>query len=195
MISFLIKYRKPVLILTVLFFLGSLGFVGVGVVMEEYGPNAPIVKVDGTNIAYKSFLTALKLKEREVREQGKDISEEEQNTMKQEILQQLISNEALNQVATKANLGVSDSEIGYIITNSPSFNNGEGFNKEAYIWTVRNVLGMNPSEYENDLKKQLKAEKYKNVLLLASLMTPQEKQLLSTGIEKLSDEQKQIFKF
>ena len=37
-----------------------------------------------------------------------------------------ISNEALNQVATKANLGVSDSEIGYIITNSPSFNNGAG---------------------------------------------------------------------
>ena len=56
MISILNKYKNPILIITILFFVGSLGFVGAGVFMEEYGPNAAIAKVDGESIKYKDFL-------------------------------------------------------------------------------------------------------------------------------------------
>lgn len=193
MISFFIKHKNPILILTVLFFLGSLGFVGAGVFLEEYGPNAPIAKVNGKNIKLKSFTTAYNLAERQKRQEGIDLTDEEITKMKQEILQNLIAEEALSQAAEMANIGVSDAEVGFIIKNSPSFNDGRGFNKQAYVWTVRQTLGMNPSDYEYNLKKQLLAAKYKNALLLASLMTPQERKMLTQGIEILPEEQQKTF--
>ena len=50
MISFFVKYKNIFLILTVAMFIGSLGFVGAGVFMEEYGPNSAIAKVGETKI-------------------------------------------------------------------------------------------------------------------------------------------------
>ena len=50
MFDFFNKYKNPILIITVLFFLGSLGFVGAGVFIEEYGPNAALAKVGNQKI-------------------------------------------------------------------------------------------------------------------------------------------------
>lgn len=183
MISILNKYKNPILIITILFFVGSLGFVGAGVFMEEYGPNAAIAKVDGEAIKYKDFLRNVDLLSRE-KSNEEDLSETDETALKQEVLQSMISQLSLAQAAEKAGIGVSDAEIGYSIQTSPSFNGGMGFNKDTYVWVVRNTLGLNPAEYEAQLKKEKLASKFQNVLILAAKVTPQEEQLLKAETDK-----------
>ncbi len=183
MISILNKYKNPILIITILFFVGSLGFVGAGVFMEEYGPNAAIAEVDGEPIKYKDYIKNVELLSREA-SNSEDYTEEDEKTIRQEVLQNMISQVSLAQAAEKAGLGVSDMEIGYTIQSSPAFNNGLGFNKQVYVWTVRNTFGLNPAEYEAQLKREKLSSKYQNMLILAAKVTPQEEQILKTETDK-----------
>jgi hypothetical protein len=172
MISFLIKYKNVFLILTILFFLGSLGFVGAGVFMEEYGPNAAVAYVGKTKIKVKDYENSLRLAERAMREQGTDADEDAVKKLRQEVLQALINEESMAQSAAKYGLGVSDIEIGYTVRNM--FSNNGLFNKQAYVWLVRNQFGMNPSTYEAMLRKQKLAAKFQNALILSAKVTMQE---------------------
>ncbi|MDR0953135.1 MAG: SurA N-terminal domain-containing protein [Elusimicrobiota bacterium] len=177
MISFLIKYKNVFLILTIVFFLGSLGFVGAGVFMEEYGPNAAVAKIGKGKIKYKDYTTAVNLMDRQMR--GEDnYNENTLKQIKQQVLQTMINEESLAQSAAKFGMGVSDLEIAYTIRNSPLFNKNGLFNKTAYVWLVRNNFGMNPAEYENTLSKQKLAAKFQNVLILSAKTTPQEVKML-----------------
>lgn len=172
MISFLVKYKNIFLFLTIAFFLGSLGFVGAGVFMEEYGPNAAIAKVGSSRVTYKDFETSYKIAETQARENLDENTPEVPATLKQEVLQALINEESLSQTACKYGLGVSDLEVGYAIKSS--FSAGDMFNKNSYIWVVRNQFGMNPSQYEAMVKKQKMAAKFQNMLILSAKVPQQE---------------------
>lgn len=177
MVSFMIKHKNLLLLLTVLFFVGSLGFVGAGVFIEEYGPNAAIAKVGDTKIKYKDYLQAVNLVDREARNSEK-YTEESINQIKQEVLQQMINEESLSQAANAFGIGTSDMEIGYTIQNSPLFNKGGLFNKKAYVWIVRNTFNMNPAQYEENLKKQKLAAKFQNLIILSAKVPQQELEML-----------------
>ena len=177
MISILHKYKNPILIITILFFVGSLGFVGAGVFMEEYGPNAAVAKVDGKPIKYKDFLRNVDLLSQEARN-DENYTEETEKAIRQQVLQAMITQSIMAQSAEKFGLGVSDLEIGYAIKSAPAFNDGNGFNKNAYIWVVRNQFHLNPAEYEAQLKRERLADKFQNTLILSAKMTPQEEKLL-----------------
>lgn len=183
MISILNKYKNPILIITILFFVGSLGFVGAGVFMEEYGPNAAIAKVDGESIKYKDFLRNVDLLSQEARNQ-EDFDENAEKDLRQQVLQSMISQLSLAQAAQQFGIGVSDLEIGYAIKSAPVFNVGGGFNKDAYIWVVRNQFHMNPAEYEAQLKREKLASKFQNALILAAKVTPQEEKILKEESDK-----------
>ena len=193
MISILNKYKNPILIITILFFVGSLGFVGAGVFMEEYGPNAAVAKVDGEPIKYKDFLRNVELVSQEARNQ-EDYTEDTEKAIRQQVLQAMITQETMAQAAEKFGLGVSDLEIGYEIKNSPAFNDGNGFNKNAYIWVVRNQFHLNPSEYEAQLKKEKLASKFQNTLILSAKVTPQEEKLLKEETDKVFASDKEAAK-
>ena len=183
MISILNKYKNPILIITILFFVGSLGFVGAGVFMEEYGPNAAIAKVDGESIKYKDFLRNVDLASQEARNE-EDFDENAEKALRQQVLQSMITQLSLAQAAEKFGIGVSDVEIGYAIKTAPVFNAGGAFNKDAYIWVVRNQFHMNPAEYEAQLKRERLASKFQNTLILAAKVTPQEEKLLKAETDK-----------
>ena len=55
MISFFYKFKKIILFAIIACFLGSLGYVGVGAVNEEYGLNAPVAKVGKEKIKYRDY--------------------------------------------------------------------------------------------------------------------------------------------
>jgi hypothetical protein len=183
----MIKYKNVLLIATVFFFLGSIGFMGANVFMEEYGPNTAVAYVGGTKIKFKDFETAYRAAERRQREAGLPEAEEENadeaaKKLKQEVLQAIITEESLAQSARKYGIAVSDLEIAYDIKNT--FSDNGLFNKKAYVWIVRNQLGMNPEQYEAALIKQKMANKFQNALILSAKLTPQEAELMLPKTEE-----------
>ncbi len=182
MFDFFNKYKNPILIITVLFFLGSLGFVGAGVFIEEYGPNAAIAKVGNQKIKYRNFNRYVDLAIKNAQDE-QDLDEAKEKQLRQEVLQSMISEITLAQAAKQAGLGVSDVEIGYTIKSN--FSDSSGFRKDEYIWIVRNTYGLNPAEYEEQLKQQKLSSKYKDLLILAAKVTPQEEQILKAETDKV----------
>lgn len=190
MISFFIKYKNLFLVLTVVFFIGSLGFVGAGVFMEEYGPNSAIAKVGEAKIKYRDYLNSLNIVEKQART-NPDYNEETSKKLENQVLQTLINQESLSQSASNFGIGVSDAEIGYAIKNSDLFGKSGLFNKKAYVWLVRNNFNMNPAQYELTLKKEKLAEKFQNMIVLSAKVTPQELAFLQkTQIKKITADKK-----
>ena len=190
MISFFIKYRNPILITTVVIFLASIGILGAGVVADQYGANAVLAKVGDTKVKYKDFVNAYDMARQQYINEGKEISEEQDRQLKQEIVQSLVMQEALSQAAEDFGIGTSKTEVAYIIKNMPAFAPNGEFNKNAYIYVVRNQYHVNPAEFENNLMKQINVQKFKRLLALGALPTSFEKNILTKGAT-LKDEEKQ----
>ena len=77
-------------------------------------------------IKYRNFVTAYDMARQKYIDEGKEITEEQDKQLKQEIVQSLIMAEALNQAAEDLNLGVSKAEVAYFIKSNPAFApNGE----------------------------------------------------------------------
>ena len=191
MISFFIKYRNPILITTVVIFLGSVGFLGVGMVADQYGANATLATVGETKVKYKDFLNAYNLIRQKYIDEGKEISEEQDKQLKQEIVQSLVLEEALSQEAEALGLGTSKMEVAYAIKNNPIFAPGGEFNKNAYVYVVRNQFHVNPAEFESKMAKEMSIQKLRTILAIASLPTSFEKNILTQGTPAgLKDEEK-----
>lgn len=185
MISFFTKFKNIILVAIIACFLGSLGYVGVGALKEEYGPNAPIAKVGKENIKYRDYERALRnayqnLEAQETEEQDTLLREQ----VKQIVLQSLISQSALKQAALSMGLGISDMEVAYFIQNNPLFNTTGSFNKDNYLWLIRNRLGMNAGEYEQNVRDSRLAENFKNILIFTAKTSPQEEDFLKANIFK-----------
>lgn len=185
MISFLNKFKKVILVAIVVCFLGSLGYVGAGAIKEEYGPNAPVAKVGKENIKYKDY-------DRMVRDISKTLQNEEsdeidfskQDQIKQLVLSSMILQSSLKQEALLSGLGVSDVEIAYYIQNSPLFNVSGSFNKNTYLWVLRNNMGMTAAEYEQKLKDSKLAQSYREILTFVAKTSPQEEEFLKKVLFK-----------
>lgn len=190
MISFFIKYRNPILIATVVIFLASIGILGAGVVADQYGANAVLAKVGNAKVKYKTFVTVYDMARQQYINEGKELTEEQDKQLKQEIVQSLVMQEALSQAAEDLDIGTSKTEVAYMIKNMPIFAPNGEFNKNAYIYVVRNQYHVNPAEFEENLRKQISVQKFKRVLALSALPTSFEKSILTKGA-KLKDEEKQ----
>ncbi|MBO7605643.1 MAG: SurA N-terminal domain-containing protein [Elusimicrobiaceae bacterium] len=191
MISFFIKYRNPILITTVIIFLVSIGILGAGVFADQYSANAVLAKVGNAKVKYRVFATAYDMARQQYINEGKEITEEQDKQLKQEIVQSLIMQEALSQVAEDFDIGTSKTEVAYLIKNNPAFAPNGEFNKNAYIYVVRNQFHVNPAEFENNLKKQISVRKFQNILALSALPTSFEKNIIIKGSD-LKDEEKQL---
>ena len=189
MISFFIKYRNPILIATVVIFLASIGILGAGVVADQYGANAVLARVGNTKIKYRTFATTYDMARQQYINEGQELTEDQDKQLKQEIVQSLVLQEALSQAAEDLDIGTSKAEVAYMIKNMPAFAPNGEFNKNAYIYVVRNQFHVNPAEFEDNLKKQISVQKFKKVLAFTSLPTSFEKDILIKGTA-LKDEEK-----
>lgn len=191
MISFLIKWKKWILYTVVACFLGSIAYVGVGAFREEYGPNAPIAKVGKENIKYRDYERALKntyeaLPSQETEEADTLLREQ----AKKMVLQSLISESALKQAALSMGFDVSNMEIAFYIQNNPAFNTTGSFNKDNYLWIIRNRLGMNAAEYEQGVKDLKLAQYFQQAVSLAAKVSPQEEEFMKAAVYKDQEEAK-----
>lgn len=173
MISFLIKYKKAILIVTLAFFIGSIAYIG----LDSYrrgGFNTAAARVGAVDIPYRQLYKATEAQARAMRNQGVDMDDDLTKFLQQRALSALISEEVLNQAAQKAGMRVSDYEVAYDIQTSPMFSVNGHFDKAAYEQALKYSVGMTPAEFEEQLRRSKLADRFRTLLYSHYKLTPEE---------------------
>lgn len=173
MISFLIKYKKVILIITLAFFLGSIVYLGADA-YRRGNFSSTAAQVGSADITYRELYRVTEDRARALRNQGVDVDEDMMKYLRQQLLAALISEEVLNQAAHKAGLEVSDYEVAYDIQTSPFFSQNGQFNKTAYEYALKRSVGLTPAEFEAQLRKGKLADRFRGVLYSFYKLTPEE---------------------
>ncbi|MBR3632327.1 MAG: SurA N-terminal domain-containing protein [Elusimicrobiaceae bacterium] len=173
MISFLIKYKKSILIITLAFFIASIGYIGLGSYSRGvFNTNAAMV--GSTPITYRTLQKATDAQARALRNNGVDVDENMNQYLTQQALSGLISEEVLNQAAREFGMSVSDYEIALEIHSAPPFNQNGQFNKVAYEQVLKHQLGMNPAQFEEQIRRSKLADRFRMALFSIYKLTPEE---------------------
>lgn len=173
MISFLIKYKKAILIITLAFFIGSIAYIG----LDSYASGAfdrNAASVGATAITYRDLYKATDAQSRLLRNNGVDVDENMQKALTQQALSSLIIEEILNQSAKEYGIGVSDYEIAVDIGYSPQFYQNGQFNKKAYEYALKHQLGVTPAQFEEQIRRSKVADRFRMALYSIYKLTPEE---------------------
>ncbi len=173
MISFLIKHKKSILIITLAFFIGSIGYIG----LDSYRRgtfNDNVAMVGSEPITYRTLYKATEAQAKVLRDNGIDVNEDLNNYLRQQVLSSLISEEVLNQAAKEFGLSISDYEIAMDIHSSPAFNQNGQFNKAAYEHAVRYQLGVTPAQFEDQIRRSKLSDRFRMALFSIYKLTPEE---------------------
>jgi len=173
MISFLIKHKKIILIITLAFFLGSIVYLGASAYSRSGGTQVA-AKVGSKTITNRTLYRVTEQQASALRNQGLDLDENTLRFLRQQMLAALISEEVLIQSAQKAGMSVSDYEVAYDISHSPLFNQGGQFNKIAYENNIRRVTHMSPAEFEEQLRRGKLSNRFRSTLYSYYKLTPAE---------------------
>lgn len=172
MISFLIKHKKSILIITLAFFLGSIIYIGLDAYSRSN--NSLVAAMVGSKkITRRDFDREREKQATFLRNQGMDVEEELQKYVDQQVLAAMISEEVLNQAATKAQMYVSDYEVANAI-HSFFTQQDAPFNRANYEQTVKYSMGMTAPEFENKLRRQTLANRFRTALYSIYKLTPAE---------------------
>ena len=173
MISFLIKYKKLILIITLGFFIASIGYLGLSSFnMGVLSSNAAMV--GNTPITKRDLYRAKEIQARVLRNSGIDIEDNMDRLLTQQALSALISEEMLNQAAKEFGLSVSDYEIAFDIQSSPAFKENGQFNQKVYENAVRYQVGSTPAQFEEQLRRSKLADRFRMALYSIYKLTPEE---------------------
>ncbi len=173
MISFLIKHKKSILIITLAFFIASIGYLGLNSFNITTATDQA-ASVGSTVITYHELNRATEAQARMLRNNGIDVDEQMTQYLKQQALNALISEEVLNQAAQEMGMAVADYEIASEIQSAPAFNQNGQFNKTVYEQVVRHQLGVSPYQFEEQLRKTKMADRFRLALYSIYKLTPEE---------------------
>lgn len=173
MISFLIKHKKSILIITLAFFLGSIIYIG----LDAYSRtnfSLTAAQVGSQKISYRDLYRLSDQRAAQLRNQGVDVNEDLLKLIQQQVLSSLVSEEILNQAAQKAGMFVSDYEIAYDIKTSPWFSPEGTFDKATYEYVLKSSAGVTPAKFEEQLRRDKLANRFRQTLYSFYKLTPQE---------------------
>lgn len=124
-----------------------------------------IATVGNTKISMNEFKKATSLLAMQQQQQGQQMDEK---SLRQAVLQNLVTNALLDQEADHLGLAISDQQIVELVRAAPPFQDKNGqFSKQIFDAVARSE-GMTTKEFEEDLRKQMR----RNQLI----------QLVSTGM-------------
>ena len=173
MISFLIKHKKAILIITLAFFIASIGYLGLNSFnLRSLSSNAALV--GSTPITYRDLRRATDAQARMLRNNGVDVDSAMVQYLTQQALNGLISEEILNQAAKEFGMAVSDYEVASNIQSSPLFNQNGVFNQKAYENAVEHQVGVTPAQFEEQLRRSKLADRFRMALYSIYKLTPEE---------------------
>ena len=194
MISFLIRYKKVILIVTLAFFLGSIAYLGLDA-YHRSNVSLTAGKVGSQTITTRQVDRLVQQRTQQLHKQGIEVDETILKLLRQQMLHALIGTAILTQSAHKAGMAVSDYEVAYTVRQL--FGRADGqLDKRAYEAMVRNITGMTPTEFEEQLRQEQLANRFRGTLYSFYKLTPAEVQYAyktQHGNSKDFDKNKQDF--
>ncbi len=171
--SFFIKYKKSILIITLVFFLGSIAYLGLSAYSRSNSSLAA-AQVGSQTISSRDLYRLADQRANQLRNQGIEVDEDMLKFLQQQVLSSMVSEEILNQAAQKAGLHVADYEVAYDIHSSPWFAPDGKFDKAQYEYALRSSAHTTPAEFENQLRRDKLANRFRQTLYSLYKLTPQE---------------------
>ena len=173
MISFFVKHKKSILIVTLFFFLGSIAYLGLSAYSRtSYSLDA--AQVGKETISYRQLDKVSDRQANFLRNQGLDVDEQMMDFIRQQTLSGLIAVELLSQAAQQAGMFVSDYEVAYDIKTSPLFAPNGQFDKNQYTYALRQLFQISPAEYEQQFRRETLANRFRHMLNSMYKLTPEE---------------------
>ncbi len=180
MLGFLRKHRKTIFLITIVgFAVGT--FAGFGGYYFNKKANI-VAKVNSREITYSAYEKLLSQKIAEYKDKNKDsgeVSDETKNTIKREVLQEMINEEALYQEAERMGIKVTDTELLMNIQSYPAFQREGKFDQGAYYSVVKYALHSTPQEFEDNLRKGIATSKLRRIIANTCKITKKEKEFLT----------------
>ncbi len=159
MLKFMRKHAK---FFYFFFFIIIISFVFFYVGPIDKSQNLVAVKVNGDRIYAEEYWRTFENLRRYYSERTQ-IDEAMEKKLKQEALEALINDRILSRIVDEFGIKVSDREVEDAIVNNPIFMRNGVFNKELYIWTLRqNRLA--PEMYEASLRRSLRIAKLRRLI-------------------------------
>ncbi len=143
---------------------GSSGFGGTGTATTAPGS---VATVNGKEIPVRDFATQWARQMNFLRSQGSPIPESmaRQFGMHTQVLDRLVNTELLAQAAERHGITASDDELRKLIHQNTDFHNKEGqFDMQRYTQVLRDFYRKTPPDFEQELRRQLAAQKMVDVV-------------------------------
>lgn len=123
-----------------------------------------VAKVNGAPISPFEYSNAVRGAERAADAQGRTLTDAERETLKGDVLQQLIEREAMLQEARRLGIEVSDAEVATRILELPQLLDKDGkFDRKAYENLLR-AMGLTQDAFEARERDALLLEKLQQIL-------------------------------
>ncbi|OGR40919.1 MAG: hypothetical protein A2X35_03025 [Elusimicrobia bacterium GWA2_61_42] len=171
MISFFTRHTRPIFIVVVVIFVGSIFFISGQVFTTSMDA---VADVGGTKIPYQRFVSQVNRVMSGFKDSNTEVNEALSRSVKQEVFREMIIEELLSQQGDKLGMRVPDFEVAVEVQNTPQFRESGNFSPRAYYQTVYNEFQMSPAEYEAWRKKARLASKFKQFVYTSVKVTPEE---------------------
>ena len=167
---------------------GSSGF---GQANPGAAPSAVAV-VNGKEIPILEFRQQYARQLQYLRSMGQPVTEAvaRQFGVPQTVLERMVNSELLAQAAERHGIRASDEEIVAILQKSPDFQKDGQFDYATYQQVVRDYFRQTPADYEEDIRRQLAAQKLMQLVQHGAVVSDDE---VRTRFEKEGNQARIVF--
>lgn len=154
------------------------------------GKEAPAARVNDADISQQRLQQAFSQQQQRLREMlGANYRPEmfPEEKMRQQVLDGLIEQELLVQIARNSGMQIGDPLLAATIHNIPGFQVGAQFSQEAYDRTLR-ARGMSPAGFEADVRRDMLTQQFYAGIVRSDFATPLERH----EMQRLQGQQRDI---
>ena len=138
---------------------------------QAQGPTA--IKINRTKISYDDYhQTFTRRLDRERDERETPLSTDDISNIKQNVLAQMVQDELIIQRADKFGVKVPDEIISSSIMSMPAFQQDGRFSRNIYERVLAMYYKMSRLDFENDLRRSIKKQFYRDMMLAAARCLP-----------------------
>lgn len=177
MFDFVRKNKKAIFTFTLTAFIGSI-FIGFGAYLWEGGTTEAIFVINNKKVPIRRFHQVYRNVVANLRSSG-EVNEETLRQTRNDVLHDLIREEAFYQYAVKFGIVVPDQEIAFNIASIKRFQRDGRFDPNLYYLFLR-TMNMSPHDFEEMQRRQLMGMKLRKFIDESVLFT--EDELLDTTL-------------
>lgn len=143
------------------------------------GQETAVATVNGEDISYSEFQRVYANYRIQMQNRlGRTLGPDDEDFLRQQILDRLVESRLLNQVTQEAGLRVSDVQVRETIKNIDVFKEGDRFNKDFYQQSVLR-LGMPPALYEEQMRFDMMSEQLQSAIVESAFVPSQEAEFVA----------------